>query len=166
MKAEKKTGASLARFKSEQEVATDPELIRAVVARFGRIGFDLAASSDNSQAGDSFFSKEQDALSRDWSGIAAETLWLNCEFSNIAPWAAKCHEEIDKPARKWRRILLLTPASIGADWFANHIWGHAFVLALNGRPTFVGSTQPYPKDCMLSCYDGTRGFDIWPWQKR
>jgi hypothetical protein len=159
----KTTGAALNRYKSVQEVQTDPELIRAVVARYGRIGFDLAASKANSQAGDSFFSKADDALARDWSGLRAETLWLNCEFNAIAPWAAKCHEEVDKMHRKWRRLLLLTPASIGANWFRDHIHQHAYVQALNGRPTFVGSTQPYPKDCMISCYDGTTGFGVWRW---
>ena len=65
-----------------------------------------------------------------------------------------------------RRILLLTPASVGSRWFADHVWGHALVLALSPRLTFVGETHPYPSDLILSVYDPEmeRGFAPWRWR--
>ena len=67
--------------------------------------------------------------------------------------------------RAGSRIFLLTPASIGANWFAEHVYGKAHVLALQGRLTFVGHKQPYPKDCILSVYGVKPGFSVWDWRK-
>jgi hypothetical protein len=41
------------------------------------------------------------------------------------------------------------------------------VLALNGRITFVGQKDPYPKDTILACFGfGVSGFDIWTWPEK
>ncbi len=64
------------------------------------------------------------------------------------------------------QIVSITPASIGSEWFRNIIYGHAYVLALNPRLTFVGETAPYPKDLILSifCPAWGPGFDVWRWR--
>lgn len=154
-----RTGPSINRGRSKQDVGTPADFIEAVERRFGRITFDLAASAENTK-GPAFFTKEDDTLIQTWP--LAGVNWLNPEFSDIAPYARKCAVVAEVHAGL---ILLLTPASIGANWFADHVNGKAYVLGLSPRLTFEGSTDPYPKDLMLSVYGyGFRGFDTWRWK--
>jgi hypothetical protein len=60
--------------------------------------------------------------------------------------------------------LLLAPASVSTDYFAEHIFPHALVFAIRPRIVFVGESSGYPKDLMLACYGfGVHGFDLWKW---
>ncbi len=152
-----KTGASFARGKSKQDYPTPWSFIHACEHRFGKIAFDLAATAENAKA-PSFFTKEQDSLLQPWH-LLDGLLFLNPEFGNITPWVKKCWEESNLGAK----ILFLTPASIGSNWFRDYVNGSAQVLALNGRITFEGASDPYPKDCILSCFGFPVGFDVWTW---
>jgi hypothetical protein len=89
-------------------------------------------------------------------------LWLNPEYSEIAPWAERCARE----GRKGANIIMLVPASVGANWFRDHVAGTADVSLLLGRLTFVGSTAPYPKDCLVARFHDTAGgtIDLWDWK--
>lgn len=147
--------------KSKQDYETPPEFIAAVERRFGRLHVDLAARADNAKAA-IFVPPERDSLSLNWAReFAGRRCWLNPEFADIAPWAAKCAAS----ASAGLHIVMLTPASIGANWFAEHVHGKAIVLGLSPRITFVGAADPYPKDCMLSVFGlGVAGFDVWRWQ--
>ncbi len=143
---------------------TDPKFMAAVVKRFGEMHVDLAASLENAQAS-VYVTKEQDSLTTPWaSNWPHLRLWLNPEFSDIGKWAARCANQYQC---MWSvgRIFLLTPASIGANWFAEHVAPHARVIALNGRLTFVGHKKPYVKDCILSVYGLDPGFEVWNWRK-
>jgi len=155
------TGASLNRHNSHQAYATPFPLIRAC-ERFFRtpVVFDLAANHANKKA-EYYFSEEDNSLTKDWHNLTwSGLLWLNPPFANIEPWTRKCAEE----SKRGARILFLTPASVGANWFAEHVHGNAYVLALNGRITFVGASDPYPKDCIISAFGlGLTGFTFWKW---
>jgi phage N-6-adenine-methyltransferase len=154
-----RTGASLNRGRSKQDYGTPPEFIDAVRARFGRLDWDLAASTENAVAS-RFFTEEEDSLKQDW-GECSGTLWLNPPFADIEPWARKCSEQ------RWRRewLLLLTPASVGSNWFAERVFGKALVLFLSPRLQFVGTDSSYPKDLALSCFGfGASGFECWRWR--
>ncbi len=63
------------------------------------------------------------------------------------------------------QIFFLTPASVGATWFAEHVHGKAAVVALHGRLSFDG-IAPYPKDCMVSVFGSVLqvGFYVWDWR--
>ena len=145
--------------RSIQNYATPAEFIRAVKKRWDieEFDYDLAADGDNSQA-PFHFCEEEDSLKQNWTRLIGN-LWLNPPFANIDPWAEKCARD----AAVGRRIFFLTPASIGANWFANHVWKKARVFALQGRLSFDGKA-PYPKDCMLSVFPDN-GFEIWDWRK-
>lgn len=159
------SGPTVKRHKSNQGYGTPPEFIRACEAHFHRrVEFDLAANEANTKA-TRFFSEADDALTEHWTCLvsAAGVCWLNPPFGDVAPWAKKCAKE----ASRGVPILLLTPASVGANWFRDHIHGKAAVHALNGRIQFVGATDPYPKDCLVSAYNlGAPGFTVWSWGKK
>lgn len=153
------TGATLNRGSSRQDYETPVDFITAVESRFGIINVDLAASKENTK-GQIWIDEQRDSLTVDWSGLRGN-LWLNPPFSNIGPWANKCSEE----SKRGCKILFLTPASVGSNWFSQHVFGQAHILFLNGRITFVGADDPYPKDCMLSCFGlGTPGCEVWRWK--
>jgi phage N-6-adenine-methyltransferase len=154
------------RGKSEQIVRTPKDFLDAVRERFGRIDFDLACTLSNcvADSGTGYFhDRGIDALTQDWREHhdPHNTLWLNPPFSKIAPWAAKCAEMRDHLGR----ILLLTPASIGSNWYRDHIHGKAYVLALASRIKFVGHQNQFPKDLILSVFGaGMSGFEVWDWK--
>ena len=103
---------------SRQDYGTPWEFIRAVEARFGKIACDLAAHAGNAKA-DTFLTAQEDSLSVPWADLWRDgTLWLNPEFAKIDPWAEKCAAE---SVKRGGLIVMLTPASIGTDWFANHV---------------------------------------------
>jgi phage N-6-adenine-methyltransferase len=152
--------------KSKQDYATPMEFIRAVEGRFGTLRHDLAAHEGNHRC-ETFFSPEQNSLVQPWAQLFPEgNLWLNPPYSDIGPWAKKCAEESIK---RGGLILFLTPASIGSEWFADHVEGKALVLGLRPRLSFDGK-NPYPKDCILSVYGidvlhrPLRGFETWRWK--
>jgi hypothetical protein len=148
--------------KSEQDVGTPRALIRAVEHRFGTINWDLAAHERNHVC-DLWIGEKQNSLSVDWSFELSGVLWLNPPFGDIPPWARKCARE----AKRGARIVMLTPASVGANWFwdyCNPRW--CLVLPLSPRPTFVGQDDPFPKDCMVTAFGfGLRGFERWLWTR-
>jgi DNA (cytosine-5)-methyltransferase 1 len=130
-----------------------------VARRFGPLVFDLAATAENAKA-PVFLTEAENALSQPWTGFIGNG-WLNPPFNDIAPWAERC-ALYGCPER---HILLLVPASVDSNWYANHVHRQAFVLALNPRLKFVGATDPYPKSLMLAVYGlGVHGFDVWRWK--
>jgi len=151
--------------RSKQDYGTPLEFIGAVEERFARLSLDLAATHENKKAlyyygPDHTYPERRDALALNWRDDNGN-LWLNPPFANIEPWAAKASE-------CWQRkgfLFLLTPASIGTDWFARHCHGRGYVLGLSPRLTFEGTADPYPKDLSLTVFGyGMRGFDTWRWK--
>lgn len=155
-----KTGASFNRATSKQDYATPDDFLKAVRARFGRLSFDLAAHKGN-YVEPKYFDLAADSLKQDWSELTG-LLWLNPPFSDIAPWAEKCAIESTKGAR----ILFLVPASVGSNWFAKWVLPFSKVYFLNGRLTFKGAADGYPKDCLLADFgaDGKGQCDVWRWK--
>jgi|SRR5580693_2099451 phage N-6-adenine-methyltransferase len=154
--------------RSKQDYESPADFMSAVEYRFGALDVDLAAREDNAKA-PIFITPEEDSLSLAWGelvglyGFDEMLAWLNPPFGHIAPWARKCLAETSK--NYGLRILLLTPASVGSNWFADSAHEQALVLFLNGRLQFVGTDAPYPKDCILTCYgfDQT-GYELWRWR--
>ena len=157
-------GATLNRGGSKQDYQTPPEFIAATCKRLGITTFtwDLAADDTNKQA-PFFYSEEQNSLIQDWDSCGG-WLWLNPPYNNITPWVAKA------AATRESYIAMLVPASVGANWWADHVDGRAHVLLLNGRLTFVGAKDPYPKDCALLLYTpfilSHGGYEVWNWKPK
>ena len=152
---------------SKQDYETPRDFLVAVGSHFGPLAIDLACREDNAKAPRAL-TEERNSLSALWDHEIreGEVAWLNPPFADIDPWVAKAAEWRFASARGARsRILVLVPASIGANWFRDHVIGHAFVWALNGRIKFVGAKDPYPKDCMLLEYGHAIGFGVWEWRR-
>jgi phage N-6-adenine-methyltransferase len=175
---------------SKQDYGTPWPLIRAIERRWGKLTIDLAARADNAKA-PSFITPEEDSLKQDWAErIGDGRAFLNMEFADIAPWVSKCAEWLTRSKPSLRgSIRVLTPASIGAEWFADHCEGKAKVVGLRPRICFEGCHQlfpknhpragerkclapclgcaTYPQDCMLtlwgSRFDSEPIFQTWRW---
>jgi phage N-6-adenine-methyltransferase len=148
--------------RSKQDYGTPLVFLAAVKRRFGIAEFaiDLAASAENAVA-PMFYTEAENALHQPWRTKSRELAWCNPPFSNIGPWVEKAWAE----SRKGARVAMLLPAGVGSNWWRDHVHGKAFVLLLNGRLTFAGETQPYPKDCVLLVYgpDVAPGYEVWSW---
>lgn len=159
-----RTGPSVNKGRSKQDYGTPVDFIRAVEAKWGPMVHDLACTRANAKAPSGYYFDEGvDSLMREWAKEFPEgNLWLNPPFANIEVWAEKCAREGQE---RFGLIFLLTPASIGTDWFARHVWGTARVLGISPRLTFEGTEDPYPKDLMLSIFGkATDGFGLWRWK--
>lgn len=157
---ERRRGAAHARFRSRQDYQTPDDFMLAVRNRFGAPEWDLAASAENAKA-PNYITKEGDSLSSDWLALTGGALsFLNPEFGNIAPWAEKCARSMQRGCR----ILFLTPASPGANWFQEWVVPFSHVLELSPRMSFDGK-NPFPKDTCLSVYCwGLTGRSHWRWK--
>ncbi len=147
--------------KSEQTVGTPRDFLDAVTERFGAPEIDLAAVESVAVC-DEFISPEADSLSVEWNNLPAQHLWLNPPYGKIAPWAEKC-AGYTGPGN----IYFLVPASVGSNWFAEHVDGHARVLFLSPRLKFVGHTRSYPKDLILAVFGrgAEPGYECWRWKR-
>lgn len=169
------------RGESKQDYGTPWEFIRAVEKRFGKLTIDLAASADNSKA-PVYIPEELDSLTQDWVHAIGDGIgWLNPPFGKIEPWAKKCFEwkKVWNDFMTGGNLLFFTPASVGSNWFAEYVEGHALVIPVRPRLVFegmlpnpkTGKVDPFPKDLMLSVFGDTRGpaspsygFETWDWR--
>lgn len=152
--------------RSVQIVSTPWPLIDYVEAQYGRITWDLAATAKNCKVrratrvigkrlvDDSRRfgpgARHEDALKRNWARKKG-TLWLNPEFSNIAKWVKKAAETEFTVETK---LVMLIPASVGSNWWAEHVHQRALVEFIRPRVKFRGHKQGYPKDLALLIYGG------------
>jgi len=173
------TGPSINRHRSKQDYGTPWPLIYAIEKRWGKIDIDLAATAENAKAA-RYITPEEDSLIQPWAALVGfgGLGFLNPEFADMAPWAAKCNQRVVS-------IMLLTPASIGSEWFAEHWEEHGKIVGLRPRLEFEGchvldkktkerkcapscvGCATYPKDCMLTLFgprfDQEPKFQTWRW---
>lgn len=152
--------------RSKQDYGTPPAFLAAVKDRLGIFQFDcdLAASKDNAVC-PRYLSVMDDALSGIPWNRGPGWNWLNPPFTNLGAWANKADISMTLFGA---RTAMLVPAAVGANWWRDWVHERASVLFLNGRLTFVGCTDPYPKDCALLLYapnhDGLN-YDVWTWRQ-
>jgi hypothetical protein len=155
-------GPTIRRGEANQSAETPWTFIRAVEDKFGPLGWDLAATPDNKKA-PLFVGPDRNSLTIDWHMLARPLVepsnnlcFLNPPYANITVWAKKCAAEVQLGAR----ILLLVPASVGANWFKDLVWPYADIYSI-GRLVFDNCynrqgqliTTSYPKDLILAHFD-------------
>lgn len=156
--------------RSKQDYATPEDFIRVVKRRLGvkAFTFDFAADATNAKAA-TYWTEADDSLSygpQEWADACRDGWgWLNPPFATIAPWASCCREAKEECGAS---IAFLVPAGVGANWFRDHVDGHALVLFLNGRLAFMPDKPDwlYPKDCVLCLYAPQidPGYAVWSWK--
>lgn len=164
-------GPTIDRANSSGDIWTPQVFRKAVVSKFGQPVWDLAASAQNAFA-PNYFTEHNNALVG-WKWWRVDGLqWLNPPYSNITPWARKCAEESQAGAE----ILLLVPASVGANWYWDYVEPFAQVYSV-GRMTFDNCfdkqgklvTTAYPKDLILAHYNRPTTVDTrmqrWRWKQ-
>jgi phage N-6-adenine-methyltransferase len=158
--------------RSKQNYRTPSDFFGAANELFGPFELDLAAVDGTLCRNWLGPGSElaEDSLSVSWiervnfltAGRPAPVVcWLNPPFADIRPWARKCAQE----ASRDRRIVMLTPSSLGAEWYCDAVQGHALTLVVRPRITFVGCDDPYPKDLAIHLF-GFRmvGIGTWRWK--
>ena len=155
------TGPTINRGKGNNAAGTPMVFVNAVEAKFGPLACDLAATAANKKASH-YVDEATNSLSLNWHIMAdccrSGLLWLNPPFTNITVWAKKCAAEVQLGAR----ILLLVPASVGANWYWDWVAPFADVYSV-GRMVFDDCydregkliTTPYPKDLVLAYYNAS-----------
>lgn len=151
---------------TKQDYGTPRIFLNAVEARFGKIGWDLAAGTHNAVTSN-YITIADDSLTCPWHELGPEPSWLNPPFARIDPWAKKCAAELELGAK----ILFLVPASVSTHWFWDHVWGRALVLCVSPRFIFdgtppnpkTGKPDPFPKDLILCAFGWEPGFEKWRW---
>lgn len=154
------SGASFNRGSSKQDYATPREFFWEVENLIGEsFVLDLAAHEGNAKC-EAYLTEAIDAFSVSWVALLDGGWgWLNPPFGRIAPWAAKCAEESARGAK----IAMLVPASVGSEWFAEHVDMKALVRPIRPRLSFDGK-HGFPKDLMVCLYGMRPAFHPWRWK--
>lgn len=128
------------------------------------------------------------AFSVKWHLLSNKYLWLNPPYCNaepacepdcdkircqsrdthnkiaqpgIAKWMEKCRDE----SKLGAKIITLTLASLGANWYKDFVEGNANVWILRERLKFIGHKDVYPKDLMIAEWSNTmNSFGHWSWK--
>lgn len=160
--------------RSKQDYQTPRALLDATRKFLDTSDFwiDLAATKKNRVVA-RYYGRKDDSLDPRVSWRSPPNLplrwgWLNPPFAQIGPWVQKAYEQSQRGAR----IAMLVPAAVGSNWWRDWVHEKAHVLLLNGRITFVGADQGYPKDCVILLYGkppdsphyvGSFWYRIWRW---
>lgn len=163
--------------KGEQSYTTPPELVQFLARRNGvDLILDLAASPENARC-PAFISLEMDLAQPgglDWAVELRKTeldlemipgsggAWLNPEFKK----AARFMERAALAAKAGAKIITLTLASLGTDWYDKWVKPNALSLILKERVRFVGQPDDYPKELMVSFFGfGMTGLGWLRWKE-
>jgi phage N-6-adenine-methyltransferase len=149
---------------SRQDYETPWELVKAVCSRLmiPQFSLDVAASQQNAKA-PNYYTEADDALQKPWLRMPnGHWNWCNPPFGKCDAFTAKAVAESAVGAS----TAMLVPASVGSNWWRHNVVHFAYQVFLNGRITFVGAEDPYPKDCAILLYTpwGFIGQEIWHWR--
>lgn len=166
-----------------QDYSTPRVFLDAVEARWGKIVLDCAAHDRNHVCPNWLGpgGLAPDALSSRLDGITGVPgdglRWLNPPFAHIAPWAKWLARET---AAATCVSAMLVPASVGANWYWDHVHENALTLSV-GRMGFVfrdgaheapacfdskGKPTPFQKDLMLCVFGVGQKAEFKRWQWR
>jgi hypothetical protein len=153
---------------SEQQAYRTPKDFLDRVRRKFQVDlrFDLACTREDAVAPAGFYYPEQDALAYAWpntAAVAGACAWANPPFNRSSAFARAASES------PHCRTLMLIPASVGSNWFAEHVNGRALVVFLRPRLVFLmPDGTPCPaginRDCMLLGFGWQPGYHCEDWR--
>lgn len=127
-----------------EDWATPPEFFSRLDAVF-HFRLDACASEKNAKC-ERYFTKQQDALPRDW--FPYRSVWMNPPYGrDIARWMKKAYNE----SRKGCVVVCLVHARTDTKWW--HDWVHqkAQVVFVKGRLKFgdARNSAPFPSAVVI-----------------
>lgn len=112
---------------------------------------DPCAAPNNAKC-DQYFTKEDDGLTKDWTG---EVVFMNPPYGRpIGQWVKKAFEESVKGAT----VVCLLPARTDTKWFHDYIYNRSEIRFIKGRLKFGDSknSAPFPSMVVIFNRSGTR----------
>ena len=132
------------------EWATPQEFFDELNGEF-HFTLDPAASEENHKC-ETFFTKEQNGLTRRWGG---HTVFCNPPYGReIGKWVQKAWEE---HKTNGNTVVMLLPARTDTRWFHEFIYGKAEIRFVRGRLKFGNATNSAPFPSMVVVWRGDRG---------
>jgi phage N-6-adenine-methyltransferase len=98
---------------------TDQAFFDTLHERFG-FTLDVAAAPHNAKC-DTYFTREQDGLSRSWGG---RRVWCNPPYSDIRAWVEKAWGEWWKADAPELIVMLLPANRVEQGWWQDHVEPH------------------------------------------
>ncbi len=135
----------------KQDWTTPKELFDKLNNEFG-FTCDLAASPENALC-PKFFTKEDNGLLQQWSGVC----WLNPPFgqknAKMIDWIKKSYE--DSQLNSNLTVVMFIPARTNNKWWAKYCMNAKEVRFIIGRPKFGGATHGLPQPLCLVIFGKT-----------
>ena len=127
----------IVRSKESDEWETPQDLFDRLDQEF-HFTLDACADPENTKC-ERFYSKDNNALTADWSG---ETVFCNPPYSMVKEFAEKCFREGCKDRTT---VVLLVFSRTDTRWFHDFIYQRAELRFLKGRVRFSGKDNaPFP----------------------
>lgn len=140
--------------RSVQDVGTPDWLVKVIEQTWGKIALDAAASHENHVA-IPYYTEADNGLLQSWYVPAGCIVFINPPFGNCREWTQAAHASAHFFGRT---VVMLVPASVGSNWWADHVDQKASVYFIRPRLVFKGHTDPYPKDLALLVYGEQPGY--------
>ena len=112
-----------------------------------RFTLDPCATKKNAKC-KKFYTKEDDGLSKDWSG---ERVFLN------PPYGKEVGKWVKKASESKCLIVCLLPARTDTRWFHQYIYHKSEIRFIKGRLKFSGSSNSAPFPSMIIVFSGKSG---------
>lgn len=140
---DRRAGAKKKKQAKSEEVDfwTPAPLYDALNAHYGPFTLDAAASAANAKVPGNYFSKDDDALARDWTGV----VWCNPPYGRdtgaskgTAAWIRKAVDEV-KVKGNATRVVMLVPGYTDLSYFHDIIFPHVSeIVCVKSRIKFDG----------------------------
>jgi phage N-6-adenine-methyltransferase len=112
---------------------------------FDKFDLDAAATKENAKC-DNFYTKEDDALAKDWKG----KVFCNPPYGRgIGKWVKKGFDEGAKGAS----VVMLLPARVGTKWFCKYVMNAAEIYFVKGRLKFNDGKNSAPFPSMVVVFN-------------
>ena len=122
--------------------ATPQDFFDRLDAEFG-FDLDVCASPENAKC-TIYFTKEDDGLSRDWTGV----VWMNPPYGReIGRWLRKANESVKDNGAT---VVCLVPARTDTNWWHEYVIKHE-VRFVRGRLKFgnAKNSAPFPSAVVI-----------------
>lgn len=133
------------RFRTQKQQWETPDELFDYLNLIYNFDLDLAGDSTNTKC-KKFYSKEDNALSKEWKGVC----WLNPPYgekkSKLSDWIKKSFDESNK---KNCMVVMLIPARTNTNWWHDYCMKSEEVLFIKGRPKFKGCVHGLPQPLAL-----------------